>query len=147
MSGRCDEGESDFHIHVYEGLTERDLGIFFSDVMGSRWYGFGGDLDLTLEDLAGVVRRVSATPGIWVGSVSWLKASVFGDLTGSIPASVSRIAEIIGEDLPVVGNELIDEIMSSLSLRDETSFVLQDPYELREFLEEYRGERVFTVSW
>lgn len=92
-------------------------------------------------------RKISDSPNIWVGSVSWLKAA----LTGSdefVPDPVGAVAERIGEDLPVIDETLIEDIETALARENTTSYETEDEEsDVVAFLRKHMGKRAFTVSW
>lgn len=146
---------ADLHIHVFKGIDEKDLAAFFSNTLGSKWFKphtwdeQGGEDD--------VYSKISDTPNVWVGEVSWLKAALFADSDSFVPDAIGAISELVGEDLPVIDDKLIDGIKQALGLPNNTArqdgvmagagYAISDENGVIAFLEQHRGERVFTVSW
>jgi hypothetical protein len=98
--------------------------------------------------------RIANSPNIWIGEVSWLKAQLFDKPGQFIPEPVGHISDAIDEDMPVIDDDLIELIMEAFTLPNSTGhgdfkvFEVTDRGEkVREFLEEHRGKRCFTVSW
>lgn len=87
------------------------------------------------------------TPYIWIGEVSWLKADLLADDETFIPNTVGTIDELIGEDWPVLDDELIKNILQAFELENKARCLLAEVAEVSQFLEEHRGEKVFTISW
>jgi len=138
---------ADMHIHVFgEGqLTEDDFRIFFSNVLGSKWFQMNRGEAYEKDDA--LYHKFDACPNIWVGEVSWLKAALFSSPEDFIPDPVGEVNEIIGEDLPVVDDELIKKIEAALKLANNTSYAISTSDQIVEFLRKHKGKRAFTVSW
>jgi len=143
---------ADLHIHVLEGATEDDLAVFFSNTMGSKWFRpVSGSTESPSWN------RVIRTPNVWIGEVSWLKAALFDDAEAYIPDTVQSISDIIGEELPIIDDNLIGRIIGEFNLTNKTEkpdsvwdgkgYALANPYGVRSFLEEHKGKRAFTISW
>lgn len=118
---------AEFNIHVLEGATEDDLAAFFVS-----------------SDAYDVVAK---TPSVTVGDVSWLKAAVFEDDDTFIPDPIGKIAELIGEDLPVCDDALIAQITAALNVPNRTDYELKDSEKVIAFLNAHKGKRLFHVSW
>ena len=135
---------ADLHIHVFEGLTESDLRDFSCHTLGSKWF------DLTRngpwEKQSKIFDRVGAVPNIWIGSVSWLKASLLED-DSFVPNTVAQIYELIGEELPVLDKSLRDQILAAFDLENSTGYGLAEKEEVEAFLGTHMGKKLFTVSW
>lgn len=136
---------ADFNIHVFEGITERDLEIFFSNVIGSKYCKFLFRHQYEKPDE--VWDKMIKTPNVWIGEVSWLKASLFDNEEEYIPNTVGTISELIGEDLPVLTEELRDKILEAFDLSNITSYKLNNKKEVAKFLKEQMGKRLFCISW
>jgi hypothetical protein len=137
---------ADLHIHVFaEGeLTEADFRNFFSNTLGSKWFNPRTiALSREIEDRD----RVTDTESVWVGEVSWLKAALFEDDETFIPNPVAQVNEIIGENLPIVDDALIEKIHLAVGVPNNTSYDVTGEHEVIAFLEKHRGKRAFTVSW
>lgn len=135
---------ADLHIHIFDGITEDDLRIFFSNTVGSKYFNLFGtdeDRDYKIHD------KIANTPNIWIGEVSWLKAALLEDSDRFVPSTVERINTVIGEDLPILTEELIAEILKSFELENKTNYNLAKREDIEKFLDENKGKRVFTVSW
>lgn len=133
---------ADMHIHIFEGITEDDLAVFFANTMASKYFRPGNLGERWQVSYA----KISDTPNVWVGEVSWLKAALFEDDT-FIPDPISKISEIIGEDLLVIDDALIGRISRALTLPNETVYHLAQAEKIISFLTDNKGERAFTVSW
>lgn len=157
---------ADLHIHIAgEGIGEREMSVFFANAIGSKYCPLTNLSDnddenqLQFERMRSLddVRRrdeyreistlIMNSPSIWIGRVSWLKAGLTEDLETWVPETVERISALIGEDLPVLDTGLISRIMEAFSLPNKTRYSLAKPEEVRAFLEQHIGQRVFTVSW
>lgn len=141
---------ADLHIHVYEGLEEDDLPQFCRNTMGSKRFGGGfGFAGLRSGPLPeAIYDRIGATPQIWIGEVSWLKAALVedGDET-FIPSTVQVVHDAIGEDLPVLDGDLYEKIVTAFSEENRTGYRLAELEDVKTFLREHMGKRLFTVSW
>lgn len=148
---------ADLHIHVFaEGeLTEENFRAYFSNTLGSKWFN---PLSCGMANAVEHLRRpVGDAPSVWVGEVSWLKAALLGDDESYIPEAVEAVNSIIGEDLPVVDDEMIEKIRAALCLSNRTTrpggvhggagYGVSEPRDVCAFLEQHRGKRAFTISW
>lgn len=135
---------ADLQIHVFEDeeLTEDDFRGFFGNHIGSKWFSLDNSKKFDKN-----YDKFSKTKSIWVGSASWLKASLLEDSDTFIPDSVGEIADIIGEHWPVVDDELISQIKDALTLENSTQYEVASADEVVEFLERHRGKKAFTISW
>ena len=134
----------DLTIHVFEGISMLDIRKFFANHLGSKYFnlGFGRDYDGTLFE------RMTETPSIPIGEMSNLKAALTGDVGTYIPESLDQIQDIIGEDLPVIDDELIGKIEAAMGYENTTSYTIEEDKEsVTKFLEQHRGKKVFTVCW
>lgn len=136
---------AELYIHVLEGVTYRDLEVFQCSTLGTKFF------NLSLYDEQ--VRRgdelydkMSKTPQIFVGEVSWLKAMVTENEEEYVPNSVARIGELL-QDVPVLTLDLLDEIREALQFENTTSYSTASTGSIIEFLQEHLGKRVFTISW
>lgn len=136
---------ADLHIHVYRGLTEDDLRAFFANTMGSKYFAGWDNLTDTPKERA--YEKISRTPDFWIGEVSWLKAALFDDGAQFIPSTVQLVHDAIGEDLPVLTDELVGEIVAAFDAPNDTGYRLAKRGDVERFLAEHAGERLFTVSW
>ena len=138
---------ADLHIHVLEGITENDLQIFNSNTFGSKYFDLSR-MQPSSEEWDKVYDKISDAPNIWIGEVSWLKAALCDDAEQFVPDSVAMIHELIGEDLPVLNDELIAKILKAMGLKNETSYGIEDGEDdIQKFLQKHKGKKVFTVSW
>jgi len=137
---------ADLHIHVFEGITEDDLRIFFARDLGSKYFVEDPE-DLDWEKWDEAYDKIANTPNVWVGEVSWLKAWLLEDDDAFIPAPVQAVAEIIGEDLPEITDELIERVVEAMRKPNETGYSVNSPEEIERFLKEHKGKRVFVVTW
>lgn len=133
---------ADLHIHVLEGATEEDFVISKCNALGSKYFNLD-NYHLRKE----VDKRIDYTPNIWIGEVSWLKASLFGDSENFIPSTVQQISDIIGEDLPIVDDNLINNIIKAFEVDNKTSYNVTKVKDIKEFLEQYKGKKLFTINW
>lgn len=127
----------------------------FSNSMGSRYFnpvmGSGSEKHQRLE------REGHSAPSVWIGEVSWLKAGLLEDSDTFIPQTVMKVHEIIGEDLPVIDDALIEKVRGAFELPNNTKkpdgvmngngYALAKVDEVVKWLEEHKGEKAFTISW
>jgi hypothetical protein len=134
---------ADLHIHILKGIEESDLAAFNSNTLGSKYFNprTVDQTDFSIYD------KIGDTPNVWVGEVSWLKAALFEDAAEFVPSAVEAIHGFIGEDLPVIDDELIDKVASAFALANTTQYKLENDEKVIEFLRQHKGERAFTVSW
>ena len=137
---------ADQHIHIFEGITLKDLELFFCTTMGSKWFDpeRSGEKQQTR-----VYDKIAATPQVHVGEVSWLKAGLFEDPETFVPDTVMRISELIpsGEEPTLITTDLISEVEKALQLPNKTSYHLSPGDEILVFLRQHLGKKAFTVSW
>jgi len=135
---------ADLHIHVFtEGeLTEDDFRSFFSRSIGSKW--FDGSYHENWFDIS---NKFHDTANIWIGEVSWLKAALFEDAETFVPDPVAAIADIVGEDWPVVDEEFINKIKNTIDLDNKTDYSINQCEKIVKFLDENKGKMAFSISW
>ncbi len=91
---------------------------------------------------------VDATPSVWVGEVSWLKAAVSGDNNTYIPDIVGEIRKLIGNKLPVVSDTLIAKVQKVFrKSKNTTEYKVDDGRKVIAFLKKHKGKRAFCISW
>lgn len=138
---------ADLYIHIVTPeIDESVLADFFSNSLGSKWFNPKPGTRF-LSDPDSAWGKISATPAIWVGEVSWLKAGLFNDPQKFVPQPVLEVNELIGEDLPVIDDVLIARIRNALRAPNTTSYSVSDTDAVLQFLVEHKGERCFTISW
>ena len=139
---------ADLHIHVFEGIDIEDLKEFFANTLGSKYFNLRRGQG---EAWSEAYKKIAKTPNIWIGEASWLKASLCKDEKTAdkyVPATVERVCEIIGEDLPILDDILIQKILDALDLPNDTAYnVTTKKDEVEKFLLTHKGKKVFTVSW
>lgn len=134
---------ADLHIHVFEEIIEDDLKAFFCNTIGSKYF----DPGIESKDWDEAFQKIARTHDIWIGEVSWLKAGLFNDSDRFIPKTVENIQELIGEELPVIDDELIEKILDAFDSENKTGYRIAKKEDVEKFLIENKGKRVFTVSW
>lgn len=82
-----------------------------------------------------------------MGEVSWAKAEILDNSDKYVPGVIEAITDIIGEDLPVVDDELIEKVNQAFDLPNNTSYSLNSKNEVINFLERHKGMKTFTVNW
>ena len=139
---------ADLHIHVFECITEDDIAKLNVSTVGSKHFDLVQAMHVQRSGIyMKVINRIHSTPNVWIGEVSWLKASVFGDVETFVPNPIAGVQEIIGEDLPVIDGDLIERIGTALSMTNTTKYHIVDRDKVLTFLRKHMGKQVFTVSW
>lgn len=138
---------ADMKIHVVEGITEDDLAVFFSSHLGSKYFQI-------LPSYSNEIwnenhRKIASTPSVWVGEVSWLKQSILDVEDGHyVPDVVGDLFDLIGEDLPTVDDEFVNQVEAIYDrARAHEFYSTSAGSEVVAFLREHKGKKVFTVSW
>ncbi len=97
-------------------------------------------IELTEKEFDEIRRRVWNTPGVWVGEVSWLKASLFDSPDHYIPFVVHNVQEMFMDETSITGfktrtidNDMIREI-TDIYNKCESHFIKLP-------------KTVFTISW
>jgi hypothetical protein len=153
---RGDNMAADLHIHIFEGITEDDLRVMNSHTIGSKYFNFNACLPW--EEERKISDKVGNTPNIWIGEVSWLKAALYEDGADTfIPNTVGDIADLVGEDLPIIDDEFIAKVVAAFKQPNNTAkevgpwsgkgYSLAKAEEVKAFLELHKGKKVFQISW
>ena len=132
-TGNVEDGEA----------TEQDYKDLEASSLGSKYFSSGrhqGAWDRAFHNLGN-------SPQVWIGEVSWLKAAFLEDAESFIPGPVQRVAEVIGEDFPVIDDGLIEKIAEAMRVENATSYRIATENEVVDFLKEHKGKKVVTVSW
>ena len=135
---------ADLCIHVITPeFTEEDYKKFQASTLGSKYFN-PKDND---KDFNALFEKCSGTPQVWVGEVSWLKAALFDDAETFIPDPIDEIHKIIGEEFPIINDELIKKIREAIGAENTTGYNLGSADDILKFLEENKGKKAFTISW
>ena len=135
----------DLHLHVRTpAITDDDLSKLFCTTIGSRW--FNPDR-WTWEEREPAIEATMKAPNVWIGEVSWLKTALTGDDARDISHPVQRVSDLVGEDLPVLTDALIEAICEALRVPNRTIVHVATVSAVRPFLLAHEGEPVFTLSW
>jgi hypothetical protein len=143
---------ADLHIHIVDnGYTEADAKRFMGHSFGSKHFSWENVTDANSGD-TDKWEKIQKTPNIWVGEVSWLKAALVEDGGGDyIPGHVQAVYDAIGEDLPVIDDELIKTIDAGFAVPNGSIYhdegFEQTHAKVLAFLREHKGKQCFTVSW
>jgi len=138
---------ADVHLHILEGVTEEEVKLFLSNRLGSKYYDESKyqEHEKRYDEL---VEKMANTPQVWVGEVSWLKAWLTGDKEAFVPSAVEKVTEVIGEDFPVIDDELIRKVEEAMKLGSgKSEYEVNDPEEVVNFLKEHKGKKVFWITW
>jgi hypothetical protein len=123
---------ADLHIHVLEGITEKEIILFNK-----------GSATVTSQ----LFDKIGESPNVWIGEVSWLKAALFNDSNEWIPSTVQTIRDLVGNDFPVIDEDFINKVSEAFDKQNITSYSLAEKQEVKDFLKEHLGKKAFTVSW
>jgi hypothetical protein len=131
---------SDMNIHVLEGITEKSIEILHSTSLGSKYFA-GFYKKFSQKQWNQACEDISNTPSIWIGSHSH-----FNDDDGN-PQCITKLHDLISEDLPVLNDRLIAKIIKAMELPNKTSYSVNTIDEVKTFLEKYKGSKIFVVCW
>lgn len=143
---------ADLHIHVIDGCTEDEVKIFSSSILGSKYFSWGNQkrdyrrvINGKEEDLYSIIGN---TPNLWICEVSWLKASFAENPDEYVPSVASSVSSIIGEDFPILNDEMVAKLLNAMQLENTTTYSNNDESrKIIEFLMKHKGKKLFTVSW
>jgi len=94
---------------------------------------------------------IQNTKNIWIGEVSWMKASMFGDDGKKyIPATVMEVSSAVHEEnfgLKAIDDELIETISKAFDKENTTTYRLAKKEEVIKFFKKYKGKKCFQISW
>lgn len=130
--------EMELTLNYYRSVLDTD----------SNWRDDGTlNQDIYLPSYAFMV--MCATPQVWVGEVSWLKAALFenGEET-FVPNAVGRLAQLFDDDSGVIiTDDFITRAANAMMEDNQTSYSVASPEPIVEFLQKHLGKRAFTISW
>jgi hypothetical protein len=137
---------ADLYIHACPAGTipEWVFKTFFRATLGSKYCNLKERFDRHADREAHKV--MCGAPSIWVGEVSWLKASLTG-CDDFVPNTVAAVSEAIGEDLPTIDEALIQQINETFDLPNDTGYELASKEDIVSWLESHKGEQAFVVNW
>lgn len=101
-------------------------------------------------------RAVGRTESLWIGEVSWLKQTLFGQSEGEyVPSLVQEISDVFidefGKTWWLVDDQLIKEVKQAIekagSNNHEFYRVVEDTQEIIDFLEQHRGCIAYYLVW
>lgn len=138
---------ADLHIHVADESLRKDLERYVQIVYSSSK---GGEVTNYTEDGTKLVcdrEKIESCPSIWIGEVSWLKASLLEDSDTFVPATVMRVSEIVGSNLRTIDDQMITEVKEAFDLKNSTQYALTKVADAVDFLESNKGKIAFQISW
>jgi len=139
---------ADLHIHVLtKKFTEKHVEAFQSNSLGTRFFNLGYDKRFEKEHDCDLYKMCAATPDVWVGEVSWLKANVLEDEESFIPNIVQAVWETVGENFPVIDDSFIEAIKKAFEAGNTTDYSVSSVDKVVSFLTKHLGKKVFTISW
>lgn len=137
---------ADLHIHILETATEDDVVLFQCNTFGSKRFNLHRYKEANARKDLYIL--IFDQPNIWIGEVSWLKSALSDNKAEYVPKPVESIYELIGEDFPILTDDLIAKIIRSLNLENKTQYELNsNELELLLFLDTHKGKKCFTISW
>lgn len=158
---------ADMYIHALVGAGIKDYIEIEANTIGSKFFGGWNDerntynpetetklwwtkeAELTkLYDMS--LEKFYETPQIWIGEVSWLKATLFeGGEEKYILSPIMKISELIGEKFPILTDELASQILAALDLPrvDLNYYKVCSKEDLAKWLEQWKGARLVTINW
>jgi|ERR1051326_1026516 hypothetical protein len=123
---------AELHIHVKTvTVSEEALATFFATDGSSRKYVAIGEFTPFRISPERAYDIIAETPHVWVGKECFLEALI----------------KAIGDELPVIDDELIEKITSATAEDGRTLYELGRATDVLTFLNEHKGERIFTVCW
>jgi hypothetical protein len=133
------------HIHVLDGAIREDFLKFFGNSRWSKHYNpWPGPQGF-------ITKKISATPQVAVGhaSVFWFQQIVAGKTPDPslIAEPVAAVCQVIGEDLPIIDDALIEKITAALRLKNQTKYPMFGEDKVIDFLQRHKGRECFTVFW
>jgi hypothetical protein len=117
-----------------------------ANTLGSKyftWDAIVAATDNSLDALFDLFEVVSDR--CWIGEVSWLKATLLDDDESFIPDLVGFVSELIGEEFPVITDELISKV-NDFSFESHEHYSNISKEDLINFLEKNKGYKTFTLS-
>jgi len=91
--------------------------------------------------------KVSNTPNTRIGEVNWVTAAATKNFKAFVPTAIAMISELIGEELPILDNELERRIVEALKKENITHYSLTPERALASFLASHKGKKLFIVNW
>ncbi len=141
---------ADLYIHVMtDDMIMDDFKCFFSNHIGSIWWDVNHSCHqgpYTGEQCEHD-KRICDSPQVWIGSVSWLKASFSEDGSEYMPGPVVLINDLIDENLPILNKELERKILAALSAENDTKYSVTENKDVKDFLKQHYGKKLFVISW
>lgn len=143
---------ADMVIHIMEHIDKETLKCFFSDTIGSSYQD---DLYTCPEGKKKITdcshwNKMTGSPQVAVGEVSWLKASLLENDDRFIPETIGAIENILGEPT-VVTPDIIERVTQAFDLPNQSDYPIPQAEskreEIRKFLTEHQGHYAFTISW
>lgn len=125
-----------------EDITEEVLRAFFSNTLGSPYFGSRSSMD----DME-AMNIIAEAPSVTVGAVSNLKSAVSGDRDKYVPGPAQKINQEIGSEPVEVNDELMESLCEAPWVDNDSIYDDPDVGEVLTWLDERRGEEVFAVSW
>lgn len=138
---------ADLHIHIGKNIPINELRDYNKRFISCS---DGNDGWVEKDEYGNILvfdeKKIHNSLNVWVGEVSWLKASLSGDKNAFVPGAIYEIQDIFSE-LPVIDDGLIERVRKAFDLPNTSGYTVSKPDSVISFLEKNRGEIGFTISW
>jgi hypothetical protein len=141
---------ADLFLHVLtEDFTKDHFIATKATALGSKYFKWQlSKKEKKLEKEAMEIMYSDNFPGVFVCEVSWLKATLAEDNETYVPSVAEQIGDLIGDELPVINDDLIEKIKDILeNTKNLTQYSIGDKDDIIDFLIDNKGKRVFSISW
>lgn len=138
---------ADLSIHALVYVTEDELAEFKSNTLGSDYFSW--TKRVPYERSNELYEKFANTPSVCVGEVSWLKAGLTGDSDTYIPPLCEAVSSCFEHDLMLCDDAFIARMAAAIKQAkpNSTGYETSEGEPILKFLEEHKGEKVFTISW
>ena len=137
------------------GVTEADIACVNFYNKHSKWYGDGLDVvrPMACRDLyCSHVNKLEYCDHAYIGDQT-LETTVEG--ISFVPAGITKMIQLIGDDMPVLTEELVRAICSAMDAEDDKTITKSDydfrvyshDVDVQAFLSRNIGFKVFLVIW
>lgn len=141
---------ADFELHVItcdQDIVDYRLGM--STTIGSKYENIVPGVDYVKNPDRNVLdakTRLEKTPGVWLGNLSWIKDNLTGE-AGYVPSALGKIDELVGEEFPLIDEQLINQIEYILKNEtNDTTYHVTESDVVVDFLKQHVGKPVFSLT-
>lgn len=87
-------------------------------------------------------------PGVWIGRMSWAKASLDGDVEGYVPDLVYKVTQLFsGRKLVMINDALIEQLEQCYAeSKKHEYYTTSERDEVIPFLQKHKGKRAFAPN-